>query len=126
MMFKNKNENNENENENNQEGNEIIDENKNNEQSNDSSQNDNEINVNNTNTFKEAVEQRNQDANILKELNQSALQELEKAEDNTQSTFAPYAIVIGTIVSLSLLTYFMNRSKSTTKETKDDKNSDEQ
>ncbi len=121
MMFKKEN----NENENNQ-VNEINDENENNEQNDDNSQNDNEINVDNTNTFKKAVNERNEEANILKELNQSALQELEKAEDNTQSTFAPYAIVIGTIVSLSLLTYFMNRNKSTTKETKDDKNSDNQ
>ncbi len=118
MMFKKAN----NENENNKEENEINDENENNEQNDDNSQESNEINVDNTNSFKKAVDERNEEANILKELNQSALQELEKAEDNTQSTFAPYAIVIGTIVSLSLLTYFMNRSKSTTK---DDKNSDE-
>ncbi len=122
MMFKKENK----ENENNQEENEINDENENNEQNDDNSQNDNGINVDNTNTFKKAVEQRNQDANILKELNQSALEELEKAEDTTQSTFAPYAIVIGTIVSLSLLTYFMNRNKKTTEELKDDKNSDNQ
>ncbi len=122
MMFKKEN----NENENNKEENEINDENENNEQNDDNSQEGNEINVDNTNSFKKAVEQRNQDANILKELNQSALEELEKAEDNTQSTFAPYAIVIGTIVSLSLLTYFMNRNKKTTEEPKDDKNSDNQ
>ncbi len=119
MMFKKAN----NENENNKEENEINDENENNEQNDDNSQEVNEINVDNTNSFKKAVDERNQEANILKELNQSALQELEKAEDNTQSTFAPYAIVIGTIVSLSLLTYFMNKkNKNTTKESNNDDN----
>ncbi len=118
MMFKKE----KNENENNQ-AKEINDENENNEQNDDNSQEVNEINVDNTNSFKKAVDERNQEANILKELNQSALQELEKAEDNTQSTFAPYAIVIGTIVSLSLLTYFMNKkNKNTTKDSNNDDN----
>ena len=81
----------------------------------------NEVKINDPKSFKESVEKRNEEANILKELNQSALEELEKAEDSSESTFAPYAIVIGTIVSLSLLTYFINKkNKNTTKESTND------
>ena len=81
----------------------------------------NDVNINDQKSFEEAVKKRNEEANILKELNQSALEELEKAEDSSESTFAPYAIVIGTIVSLSLLTYFINKkNKNTTKESTND------
>ncbi len=88
---------------------EVNEENNNSENTDDSATN--KVNIENPSDFEEAVKERNKDADTLSQINKEVLEELEKSESESTSSFMKYGIAFGALISFSILAYFVNKNK---------------